>query len=901
MYDYTEAVIDEEPDSTPDWNVSHAAEPTLGGTKNPMLFKISRSKQSPVSFKIVQNATENSAYNTNQMTAMAAPATPPSFGPRKAKYIDVFAISSRVGGQRSRYNEDVAVRNIHPPAAHYLDVLAFKSPSLQLERSYNEDIAERNLDLRQLAHNGSAPMYDPNSKYQEEVAIRNSMDIQRPSARDLNHGFERVNSNIRAPEPSLLPYRHQPSKLPNGLAQQEVVSPGYPAPHHMYSMNAKHAAPNLPNTVREGVVDISARETPPKVPPKHPRRVASQDRPLGSSDIVPTRNNHLEVPALNVHRSRPRSPGVQGQTANGRPGLNPFMREYSGASIATQQSFHSIPDYQLSNTELSQITPYSERDHSQHRSPITNGYIGAPEPLYGRRPTPLRVPSHFSSLTALKKAVNLPNRTIMDLTGEDDDIFSDRDSAEYTETPVLGQAHRNALQSAHASMVMWGNQYPRSPGIPHPPKPNAHEQPNNGLGTYDRLNDYFPTHDRVTKPQLISRPSTFSEINTVMSMSPRPSVVADNFPDPTNSTRHDSMTGLASDLGVLPDSTGVSSPDNQQVAPAGTKREETSTTQLPPQQVTYPQVSHPRSDEMAPLGDSPAVLTRDFAPIPILSPARNQNILGRTNTAERVPVKKTVGFVGTNDQKAEVGPNPSRATRAVPPVQANSSRSRESTFDEEDFLRKQIQARAALQRLQKSLEDGLHASYNAAAADAAAKQQAHAKTLHQASANGGVASPIVQSQPSALAKHGQEHTSQSTARSLAQSPTVRPAVRQQVSSSNTGANKPGFEEPRLSMDSEWEDVDEHDVSGSTAQSLTPVRADFEHQVDDSPGEVSLSSFPLPWGSPRHSRPQSEDIRPPPISRESQKSMSSITSAFSIPYHLIPGRTSSMGNYLSTTF
>jgi len=88
-------------------------------------------------------------------------------------------------------------------------------------------------------------------------------------------------------------------------------------------------------------------------------------------------------------------------------------------------------------------------------------------------------------------------------------------------------------------------------------------------------------------------------------------------------------------------------------------------------------------------------------------------------------------------------------------------------------------------------------------------------------------------------------------------------------------------------------------TGTTAPNPALARVDANDIIPPSPGEVSLSAFPLP--APQAATPDMEqsppsyvkDVIPAPVRRGSQASRLSSASAFSIPFTMVPGRASSL--------
>ncbi|ETN41790.1 uncharacterized protein HMPREF1541_03727 [Cyphellophora europaea CBS 101466] len=501
----------------------------------------------------------------------------------------------------------------------YVDIFS-ASTARSFTSAYNEDIAERNLDTI-VARAEQHPAYVPTSKYQEEVALRNSY-----------HSSE---------APRLSGDRNHRSWISSGT--ESGPSMGH-TPQHSWSS-------------------------------KHPEN----GRPLPGSE-----------PAATVSRE----PGLAFENdsfidahASDQPSM-PLSNQAGVPSIAVNSA---LTNYHLSKSEVSQPR------HSEQ--------------------VPTRSSSRMSAASSQTPVINLMHRTIMDLTGESDGDVED------SSTKDPGTPHQEVER--RAKMVLDA-----------PPRKQQQTRLNSGEESLPKdLQERKPEHVSPEPVQVVaqmsqehepgrnSQPSGFSTISTLASFAPaatsnktpqvapkvehvatqlaqsatanRLSTVAETESE-TDDGRYHSVLETPpkpNEKSSVAATDGVDDIFVSQMKP--TEQQPAKTRALPEPALTAPQ-STPRNIHTSPeslhssdfTNPSTAfgVRTRDFAIIPTKGPSRADH---GANTSAKV----TKANATTSEDESRV-PD-------VPGVNSGPLYS----FDEDAFRRKQEQARAALVKLQKSLNE----------------------------------------------------------------------------------------------------------------------------------------------------------------------------------------------------
>ena len=570
----------------------------------------------------------------------------------------------------------------------YVDIFATQNPKSS-KTSYNEDVAARNLDVKRAAEGSVQHSYVPSSKYQEEVAARNAHG-QTKSLGQVS--YENLPPHREAPRSTAMESGYQIP--PNKLADEDDIRKLHEA--QLASLRQPRPWSGPKSGPRPGSAQRSDVQPAQAVQP----RLSS--RPLSDAQR-PYESMHSADKTVNRRR---RSSDPSGSSDRGREAHEQPVQPFSTSGLNTVVATSPLPGYQLSQSELRQ------RD-SDSRAPSQPASLH--RPAYTDRSM-----SNASTASSARKAINLQNRTIMDLTGEEDDTsVNDYVGSNGSNTPAVEGAHVNSFRRMYPDVDRTRSldqQRNADEGVPQRQTEEATSLPSS-----------VPITGRAS-PQS-HQPISFSTINTVASFSPSRHVNGETPPS------NDKMMSSPSKIGVRgqsklytlsetePETDEFATPAEEPIEylsrfPSLAKgkgkaraisAEEDSVadrlssspasveTQRPPVTAT----STPQNIQMSPeslqsrdfVEPSRAfgVLTRDFAVTPtklMPNPRSDQVPNTKAKVQHRVPV-----------------PN-NEVTRAVgSPIANGTSDMSSSTFDEEGFQRRKDEARAALIKLQQSLNE----------------------------------------------------------------------------------------------------------------------------------------------------------------------------------------------------
>ena len=484
-------------------------------------------------------------------------------------------------------SQEFAGGNTKSKLPRYVDIFSVSSPSgsMSFTSSYNEEVAERNLDTRVTQADHQYYGYIPTSRYQEEVAMRNS---------------------------------YQSSDAPRSSHDRQ---------HRSWISSGTESGPSKGNT-------------------PHTSWFHDNSRP----------NSHVPP------------------TSNPQP-LSPIRDSLESTSTAAVPPNSILANYNLSKSEVSQ--PHAI-DQAQH---------------------PTRSSSRMSSTS---NKINLQHRTIMDLTADEDHeatALELKTSRDMRPGPVqLVQA----FSAASHQSVETATDTDMSPVTVQEITPITPLTPDGNV-----------LRERVTKVTALPKStSDFSTINTVASYSPRSTdapaaaiplavePVASIVPPSPDLAKKRLSTVTQNDAtaekNTLPPAEAIN-----EIVPNGTADEgaleppASSTspftyhtlTTLTPLQAAKNIHSSPESLQSVDFTNPSAafgVRARDFAVQPSKSALKSER---GANTSAKVS--------RANATNIETEPAPTENDRSLSPY----------TFDEEAFKRKQEQARAALIKLQASLNE----------------------------------------------------------------------------------------------------------------------------------------------------------------------------------------------------
>lgn len=829
---------------------------------------------------------------------------------------------------------------------------------------YNEDVAERNMDLARVTLEGTQYHHaSPSSKFQEGVAARNA--------------YPSLPGSIQ-----ISPSAHQGPFTPTQSSQGQVrdmssSTSNYPQPPTNFEIRPSS---------RKGYIQSSITS--------HSQE--RSDQPWQSAQQfheLPTSRHGIE-----------KAPSSQGPT-NYAPltGTTPKAADvhtfptippkYPGRRLSEGQINGAAPSealrsYQLSASEMALARSVElPKPSRQGAADPTDGTNGSRLQEHSMRP-----PSNLSITSSAPRTINLGNRKIMDLTGNDPDVFSEgHPGANYSSSPVLEHARFDTMHKVHGSTVSATTMEERN-AQSSLVKPPTSLQSEVGQSTPPGVTLSQPHQDLVSEspaskipPTTLHSASTFSPISTIASVPPRASVilempktsnlsnVTENRPDSEEGKSPDSRddikhtaiikrsgpqdihpneesskkavneirdrmpqnsaseSGRATERGSLAikEVSKQATSDRQKLSERGVEFPQTDRNleELPsvqPYVHMTPESLH--SIDIVEPGRSFGVSTRDFASTPTkpaLTSVPEETEVNGDGKQGRSAKLVTEGQPTSHDHfnhnlgKAQVQPQ---------------SHVYKSTFDEAEFARKQADARAALVRLQQSLNESFLVQPHPAQVQSSKNSYPnHAFSL----SDGKPVAPssiFAQVRPTSTDSKSDADRSIEDVRSQKSYHMLTTATESgeierdgnrkadydpipQAESPDKGKqraeaelNGPG---PTVVEDDPTQALQLH-LNGHTYQ-----RLQRESQVPPSPGEISLSSFPIPVSSPRQStKPSLNSVERQATSlqhaphnsqssssggrggrilrrQSSQRSQASSTSAFSIPYHMIPDRSSSI--------
>lgn len=962
-------------------------QPLLAGITRPFL---STSTSRPGTAESLQDALNRAADAiTNPDSVRAASSSSRQATYKSGKYIDIFAIAGQAG---------------------------------KVDTSYNEDIASRNLDTFAIAVDDTQYRYEPTSKYQEEVANRNAYHhapARAPAMRSLPEGEQERNSMDRSNpinSHTAISSKDHPSR--RGHNQDSTA-------YHRQHNRARDATDFLPAIPQEGSDENinTIIETPRK------------DRKSDST----------------VEKQSSRSRWSEQQISDGRlshPDYDPIY------STSTRKQGHlrvsDVPSQASSANRRSDLSHVSERSmpssnrstrHSMEPKVDRNSghQVSANEAQTRSRPTAgtvqksymtadglkseaLRSPSTMSTTSSVKRSLNLGNRRVMDLTGDDSEVFS---VTSYINTPQLHNATSDTflkvqpaiIENYSASRILVSN----DPAIPNARWSSALE-PVLDLDQLARrsqmiaetaklaaaANTLHPSQldDRAITPpppralafspiQILTSTAppknfVFSPIST-LSTSPRSSIgslpptdvtgiapmpvqiiqvgktlVSSNqaVSEPQMGIQRSNSNRISAKIAPLvkvfadisPEDAGKTQSTSVGSRPAPSKsasqrRLREVSEGLPKEKGVHEMVTIPRAaiDASASIivssssidqNNLAGILTRDFAMLPVEKPTvkriealTERKRTPRTNSKEDVmptSVLKSSSSSGerrsrstkssnkvafdeqapvsvTSSKKAGKRPEKSSSKKNGKKTSSSSKKPRPvSIFDEEAFQRKQSEATAALLRLQESLQENLDEDESGQVTPLATPAS---RALSPVTNHGNIRTPDSQRPPIYYPSPSQA----AMAMIAAATSSPRNRGRADVSAKSAAEYNQGSRDMTGMMAGSRSTTGEGALSRSTNPSrgpnssrngsvaLNPMLAHIESnsKPPPSPGEVSLSAFPLPSSraiSPEmtHNPPSYvRDIAPAPVRRGSQGSRMSSASAFSIPVGMVPGRGSSL--------
>ena len=771
----------------------------------------------------------------------------------------------------------------------YVDIFSVGTPKSS-QRSYNEDVAERNIDVKQVAQNAASGQYVPNSRYQEEVASKNAQPIDRVRAS--------IDVRRAAPEG----HKSRQNKM-----------------HQSAGAIQTYQVPNTVATVDDVLQFNHARDSP-----YAPRQWSVQVRdnaalgPLNSNPQAPRRV--IEDPVQSAY---------QRQTVQNRANSLSLNNKTSLQSRTSHEKSHSMKSMNFPPTSRGYVLSRAEAEHIRSvplAREISNdsGRLVRYEHRNGEHRT-------GSALSNNSKRINLPNRTIMDLTDEDAEATSEgypeseTGRTDVSHSPILEEARMRHFHPAQphlvspiAAIAEERSDHARSADGSRPPTavpametPSEQTIPFSAISTIaamspTRLETDNPIARRAPRPEVgkYSNPP-MAKLYTVAETEPRRKheqsagnlLLSDKVAQEMH-TRSQAQASLTDVPDQVTSASVIETPPMPQSQGETVSLQTTQESLRPPSTPGHIHYSPEslKTDDFTDPSRSLGVLTRDFA----MTPSKPEQV-SRTdyepNTSAKVKSPKPSRALNETTKGATMQKDPQ-------PIQATNGMY-SASFDEDDFRRKQEEAHAALIRLQYSLDEDFLNKPPPQAPSQRTKASQRLQHQHHSSNDGRLTAPTsifskvrdhrqaksrevdetCKTQRNNMSIHEQvtqgrpvssdpSKTTKPVQRNRSRSPQPPPSTYSALAEARTrnrsrskGNGREREIEQRLAdIERLAQQMDRPynlpSKSPKRKQAL-PIKDRSQVPVSPalpSPGEVSLSSFPLP--TPGHSRTPSEMASPP---------------------------------------
>ncbi|RMZ87708.1 hypothetical protein DV736_g5065, partial [Chaetothyriales sp. CBS 134916] len=539
-------------------------------------------------------------------------------------------------------------------SARHVDIFSISRPGASFP-VYNEDVASRNSEV-------TKHQYVPGSMYQEEVAARNAAPPLRSASNQTKH----------------VPNLTEPCT--GGALEVYPEQDGHGNEDIQKLSEAERAAYYEDRSAKE----LAAKPAAPTSLPTGGEKSTTRLKMSASKHVMLTlQNGHVPHPQPNLQPHQPTNP------------LDGPIEENDDRRDADALPSKFLQPSEADNNAAANVTSELPQHHGI-------------QPLSADR-----APSSLSNTSSVKGAIIMPNRTIVDSTGDDSDALSDCYPESFTSaSPGVGDGHLETYSKPQLSMA-------DSAGVSGHSSDETH---------YSKTSSVIPRQPTSVEPEqgssqtTIQHPSqsSFSSINILVSVLPisqqeiqpvrEPNMVIAPFGKEGRKPASNKLYTVAEtepEVEDGPTRVGVTAPlVDKLVIPPSSPVSATETTQPESSQSTPIQAKlQPESQCSSDLTDPSStygIHTRDFA----LTPRREtdaspENTLPRRDG--RAPGTSAGIILRPKAREVSTLPN-GEARLPVTPVKSRITK-RPGEFNEEAFQRKQEQARAALVKLQHSLNE----------------------------------------------------------------------------------------------------------------------------------------------------------------------------------------------------
>lgn len=869
-------------------------------------------------------------------------------------------------------------KRFQPVVKRHLDIMSFAAANGNHLEGYNEEVAARNLDLKNLASQSATTLTVPVSKYQEDVATRNAATMgykYKPSTHTQSvPGGHRSNSldstAAMNASSSAIPaaYRHEGMTVPRKTRSVHESA----AYHSRNGSTTSKSSTVLPATIQE----FSVEDVGPKTPwleEQHQYEAVQRREQTAEPESAFTRYPSMKgkniLESSNQRAPIPPLPKMMTRANQSRPIATSSSKEYG-------HPLHSNP----CEAPLAEHVNYAKRGSETRHERLSLRQKPSKSSQYPGDNLSRRTGVSLSRSSSADRGRptssstyngDVGNRTFMDLSKDEAEKQSQYESPnpEYQESLMLAQAAADMVQVDGAQLV--GSTSSQYSGLITPSETEDYGTSGKRLSAFNRQSKRWSSAYSDTGSLRSEQPLAFSAVTTLSSTSPatRPtskfSQAAENsrIAKSRERTSRGSTSRRAPSSDITRPSTSnegadrshrktLDPPENIKAStfyddtPSEAFIEQQDHTAIQSSQVLYTSPESLSSGDFTDPSHVFGVLTRDFA----ATPSRQSTVRQqppRQNSLTHVPGYPTRPELPRQTSQPTISREQKYATRRLLgyehissdtvsdfdelPSIHEPSRSPQldhvdnpvkeltaSYFDEAEFARKQAQARAALLRLQMSLEEQYDMSPGRP--DSSAQRHVARQILDQ---NRKPRSEAKKTSAPPTSMYYEKKEYQSRAKTNRPAPLRTPSEDTSKASSGYSYEKAG---PNSFAQAVYSAVT---IAPTTTQPLTTnghtksfsagsASHSYKHANSASTNngsrgastlpnppltpvlpspcgtEVSLSSFPMPQPPEfRGRRPAVEHDRPRTARMHSTKSsVASIASVYSIPHHMVPSRSSS---------
>jgi hypothetical protein len=867
-------------------------------------------------------------------------------------------------------------QRFQPVVKRHLDIMSFAAANGKHLEGYNEEVAARNLDLKTLARQSATTISVTKSKYHEDVATRNTATMgyrYKPSARTQSvpedHRSDSLDStaSLNASSSAMPPvYRHKDMTIP-----RKTTSVQESAAYH--SRNGSTTS-NSSNTLSAIILEFPIEDVGRKIPwLEKQQQYEGRRRRQKTAEPGPAFTRYPSIHGKNILESSdqrapvPPLPRMTTRANQSRPIANSSLKEYG-------HPLHSNP-YEA---PVAEYVNYAKRGSKTRHERLPSRRKSSKSSQYPSDDLSCRTgvsssrtssADHGRPTSSSNYNGDVGNRTFMDLTKDEAEKQSQYESpnTEYLESLILAQARADMAQVHRAQLT--GLTSSHYQGLLTPSDTDDYGTSSKGLSALNRQSKRWSSAYSDTGSVRSEQPLGFSTVTTVSSMSPNarptsklgPAAENSRIAKPREPTSQSSTSRRVPFSDIPRPSTSnevvnqsqpktLDPPENIKPStfyddtPSEALTEQQGETATQSFQVLYTSPESLRSGDFTDPSRAFGVLTRDFASTPSRQSTVRQQLprqksltglpgyptrpelpgqLSQPTTSQEQKYTTTRGYEHkSSDTVSNVNELPSiREPSRSPQLYHVDTPIKELTasyFDESEFARKQAQARAALLRLQMSLEE----QYDMSPGRPDSSAQRHiARQILDQNRKPQLEERKISAPPTSMYYEKREY--QSRAKTNRPTPLRTPSEDTRKASSGYSYEKSGpnsFAQsihstvtiaPTTTHPPTTNGHTKFSTAGSASHSYNYANGASTNNGSRAPStlpnppltpvlpspsgtEVSLSSFPMPQAPEvRGRRPAVENDRPRTARMHSTKSsVASIASVYSIPHHMVPSRSSS---------